>query len=314
MLLAPLLLLACNNDHPDTLEGAAENDPRPQQQDVPDTTDGEDLDTGGTGEPTTPDTDPEPIGAVCYPGPALDWSVCVDVVDYRDAWGADYAYPEPYNGSPQYNAPIRYVDLSVADPDLALAPNFVLDEFMQEYKGRYGVFQPHVIETLQVIRDAIGAPLTVNSGYRNVTYNAGVGGATYSRHLYGDAVDIASGSATLQELSALCDDLGAGFVSEYTSHVHCDWRDDPLDEVFFEETASSSRSGPPVSARLELDGDRLWAPADGFDEGEPLRRWTAYTPDGAVCAEATGASFTPPPEAAWVSVSVGGQLWLEADL
>lgn len=305
MLLPAALLLACAD--PDTLEGPDEHDTA-----APDTGGDTDTDSG----PTTPDTTPEVTAAVCYPGPKLDWTACVDVVDHHDTWGADYAYPSPYNDSPQYAVPARYVDLSRTDPDLALAPNFVLDEFMQEHKGRYGMFQPHVVETLQIMRDALGSALSINSAYRNVSYNAGVGGATYSRHMYGDAVDISNSSATLAELSALCDDMGAGFISEYTSHVHCDWRDDPLDEILFQtdDAEDTAHMSPPTAAHIEIDRGGLSAPAVGFDEGEPLRRWTAYTEDGTACAQSTGASFVPPAEAVRVTVWVGRQIWLEADL
>jgi uncharacterized protein YcbK (DUF882 family) len=67
-----------------------------------------------------------------------------------------------------------------------------------------------------------------------VTYNEGVDGATWSRHIYGDAVDMYSDTLSLAELAEACNDLGAGFTKLYTTHVHCDWRDHELDRAFFE--------------------------------------------------------------------------------
>ncbi|HET6291634.1 MAG TPA: D-Ala-D-Ala carboxypeptidase family metallohydrolase [Amycolatopsis sp.] len=48
---------------------------------------------------------------------------------------------------------------------------------------------------LQAMRHAMGdRPIDVNGGFRSVACNNAVGGATNSRHLYGDAVDLGAGS------------------------------------------------------------------------------------------------------------------------
>jgi hypothetical protein len=259
---------------------------------------------------------PIPSGQqACYLGADRTWETCLDLVDYDPAWGSDYDYPEPYQGSSQYIEPLRYVDLSAQDPDLKLAPNFVLSEFMSEAKGRYGVFQTHVVDHLQDIRDQTGGPITVNSGYRNVTYNAGVGGVSSSRHVYGDAVDMTSGVVGLSALGEICDAHGAGYVGYYDTHVHCDWRADPLDAAFY----GGARAGielpsSPLSAELVWAGRALRAPAQGWDEGQPLREWRAWSRDGRLLAEQTGASFTPPTEATRVEVVVGREVILEVEL
>ena len=218
-------------------------------------------DTGDTGEPIEPD----PSGQeACFPGADESWTTCLEVVDWDDAWGSDYDYPDPYNGSSQYLKPLRFIDLSAADPDLALAPNFVVDEFMQEWKGRFAIYQPHAVARMQQIRDRVGGAVTVNSGYRNVSYNASVGGAEYSRHMYGDACDMKSSSASLGDLGEICEDLGAGYVGYYDSHVHCDWRDDPLEAAFF-EPGRSAAVHPTTEFRAELQlGEVFRAPAEGW--------------------------------------------------
>lgn len=267
---AAVLLAACAQEVPRYREGPAESDTRypPSDTAEPDDPDAPVDDTGDPGDDDPDDDipDPEPTDSeVCYPGPDGDYSVCLPLVAWDSAWGDDYAYPEPLDGSAQYLAPAYFVDLASpgADPSLAIAENFVLDEVMQEWKGRLGLFQVHVVEKMQLVRDAIGGPLTVNSGYRNVTYNAGVGGATWSRHQYGDAIDIASSAASLESLGALCEDLGAGYIGWYTSHVHCDWRDDPLDEGFFP---------------AEADAACGHAGLTGTVDGRPLREWVRTAP------------------------------------
>ena len=70
-------------------------------------------------------------------------------------------------------------------------------------------------------------PLTINSGYRNPARNNAVGGAQNSRHMYGDAADIASNQNTWANLRAAAQTAGACSeplaLSGY-GHVHADWR------------------------------------------------------------------------------------------
>lgn len=248
-----LLLLACAPQlAPDIVkgpEGDQENDPNETAE--PDDT-GLPQDTGDTGDGPQPSTD-----EACYPGADESWTTCLPLVDYSTGWGEDYAYPEPLNGSALYRKPVRFVDLTQVDPTTMLAPNFRLDELMQEYKGRYAIAQPHAVERIQEVRDAVGGPVTVNSAYRNVTYNAGVGGATHSRHLYGDSFDIRSSAASLDALADHCQALGAGYIGWYESHIHCDWRDDPMSEAFF---------GPPGPPPQERSGCT-------DEDGPPLKEW-----------------------------------------
>lgn len=44
-------------------------------------------------------------------------------------------------------------------------------------------------QLLQPLRDALGAPIQINSGYRSARLNAAVGGVSTSRHLRGEAAD-----------------------------------------------------------------------------------------------------------------------------
>ena len=235
------------------------------------------------------------------------------LVSWDASWGSEYAYPEPYAGDAQYTAPTRFIELSVTDTSLAIAPNFSLAEVMSEDKGPYALFQIHAVESLQEIRDASGGPLTVNSAYRSVSYNEGVGGATYSRHMYGDGADLISSVYDLDELMDACEDAGADYTQLYEAHVHCDWREAPLDPSFYDVSSarslSAARSPSPehITAEIQVHGGLWTAPATGFEEGEPLRRWVARDADGAVLSRATGRSFVPPLGAAEVEVMVGAR-------
>lgn len=270
------------------------------------------IDDTGEGEDSAGDTGdigPAPTDIVaCYLGPARDYSVCLPVVAYDAAvFGGDYEYPDGSSSGQAYEPPMRFVDIAAHSTDLEIAPNFVLGEYLQEWKGRYGVMQNHVVDRLQDIRDQIGEPLTVNSGYRNPAYNVSIGGADLSRHMYGDAADIQSGSYSVEALGLVCEDLGADYVGLYeNSHTHCDWRYTQADSAFYGEV--HQRPMPSETAQIRAVGPVLTAPAQGFDEGEPFRRWTAYDSRGRVLISTTGREFQPPSGSVRVEVVVGGRV------
>src|SRR5690606_36979728 len=123
----------------------------------------------------------------------------------------------------------------------------------------------------QAVRSQLGVPLIVNSGYRNPAYNASVGGATLSRHMYGDAADVtAQGAVSLQAIINACVAHGADFTQLYTSHVHCDWRNDPLGHDFWPlgPSAGPILPGPPAAPTPASElPDGLWADAAPTRDG-----------------------------------------------
>ncbi|MFD3484396.1 D-Ala-D-Ala carboxypeptidase family metallohydrolase [Streptomyces sp. NPDC058665] len=83
---------------------------------------------------------------------------------------------------------------------------------------------------LEAMRHAMGdQPLRVTSGFRSQACNAAVGGASNSRHLYGDAADIGSGPHTLCGLAQNARNhgfngiLGPGYP-DHNDHAHVDHR------------------------------------------------------------------------------------------
>lgn len=278
---------------------------------VPPTGETETTDPGETtdGTETTPET--TPIREACFLGLDRANTTCIALTELTTL-PAEYVYPAPLDGSPQYLEPLAYIDLTVTDPLLNLAPNFVLEEVAQEWKGPYGVVQPHGIEHLQAMRDQLGA-LVVNSGYRNPDYNAAVGGATWSRHMYGDAFDLDPVSVTLDDLADSCYAEGADFVSVYVSHVHCDWRNSGLDDAFYGSAlmAGLMDLGPIQTADVVEFNGVFSAPAVGWDEGEPLRRWRAYDASGQWIDAAEEPTYVPPADAHRIVVNVGLLLEVE---
>ena len=82
---------------------------------------------------------------------------------------------------------------------MKLSKNFTLEEMVAtSHKGLQDTptlaaqqnLQKLCVLVLQPLRDALGAPVYINSGYRSKRLNARVGGVPNSRHLQGRAADI----------------------------------------------------------------------------------------------------------------------------
>jgi uncharacterized protein YcbK (DUF882 family) len=71
-----------------------------------------------------------------------------------------------------------------------LSRNFTLGEFQSKCGADTVLVHPALIVGIQAVRDAIGKPLTVNSGFRTVVHNEAVNGSPNSFHLYGMACDL----------------------------------------------------------------------------------------------------------------------------
>ena len=255
------------------------------------------------GEPDDSTGSPAPT-EVCFPGADESYGTCFALHAFDpDAPPAGYEYPAALGGDPNYRRPIAFIDLEELDGSTSVAPNFTLEELAQAYKGRWAIVQPHAIESLQALRDAAG-PLNVNSGYRSPAYNADIGGAGYSRHMYGDGFDLDPTGVTIDQLEALCEGEG-GVLVEYETHVHCDWRLDDVAIEFFGSPDAAAPVAPAFTASIERDGTRLHAPAEGFDEGEPVRRWIARDANDRVIVVSAGRSFVAPRGTARVDVTVG---------
>ncbi len=115
-----------------------------------------------------------------------------------------------------------------------LTKNFNLSEF----RCRDGSDVPeelmenvqHLAENLQVLRDHLGKPVRVISGYRSPTYNRKIGGARKSQHMVAKAADLkVSGmhpNDVRQEILTLIKEgkMVTGGVGRYTTFTHYDTR------------------------------------------------------------------------------------------
>lgn len=87
-----------------------------------------------------------------------------------------------------------------------LSEHFDSSEFVDRRTG--GIILPtqSFVSKLEDLRDRIGRPLPIVSGYRSPSTNRLVGGARRSWHLHGRAVDIPKGLVSVDQA------VGAGFT------------------------------------------------------------------------------------------------------
>lgn len=95
---------------------------------------------------------------------------------------------------------------------IELSPDFELDEFCQSDTAvRLGIdmtptpvvqqsLQALVQHILQPLRDALGKPIRITSGYRPLRLNTMIGGARTSQHVLGQAADIRVDGMTVKEV------------------------------------------------------------------------------------------------------------------
>jgi hypothetical protein len=152
------------------------------------------------------------VTTVTFPSGAV-----FDIVDSPED-GVDYS-------DPTAGAVVPLIDLQDR-MDEDLSRNFKVREFASKDGARYARISPDLVSALQSLRDTLDSPITINSGYRTPAQNQAVGGKPHSRHMAGQAADIASSGMSALDLaqSALntigCS-IGIGLGANY---IHVDVR------------------------------------------------------------------------------------------
>lgn len=106
-----------------------------------------------------------------------------------------------------------------------LSANFTAGEFKSKDGSQQWLVCPLLVSQLQTIRDRLGVPLKINSGYRSPEHNKKVGGASNSMHIYGNAADVACPSGiTPERFAGLAFHVGFTGIGVYNGRVHMDTR------------------------------------------------------------------------------------------
>lgn len=72
-----------------------------------------------------------------------------------------------------------------------------------------------VVKFAEKMRNALGVPVTVESGYRCYQHNRAVGGANGSGHTYGTALDLTTAKVSRERLAVLAELLGVPRIGIY---------------------------------------------------------------------------------------------------
>lgn len=112
------------------------------------------------------------------------------------------------------------------------------DFYWKEFESRDGATMPATVkknitllaQSLQALRDKIGKPILINSGYRSPSHNKRIGGVPNSQHTLGKAADIKvhglSPKQVAEEIEKLikAGKMKEGAIGVYSTFVHYDIR------------------------------------------------------------------------------------------
>lgn len=106
---------------------------------------------------------------------------------------------------------------------------FTQEEFACKHCGRLPErgLSVSLLCKLDKLREKVGHPIIVNSGYRCPEHNEEVGGVENSQHLLGCAADITCPNISVQELYSYALDIGFDGIGYYPddNFIHVDCRE-----------------------------------------------------------------------------------------
>lgn len=108
--------------------------------------------------------------------------------------------------------------------NINVSKNFKLREFQCKDGSQLVKLDSELLDRLQKLRDRINRPIIITSGYRTVSHNKKVGGASNSQHLYGKAVDIVVNGMSPKTLANHAEMVGFKGIGIYKTFVHVDVR------------------------------------------------------------------------------------------
>lgn len=110
---------------------------------------------------------------------------------------------------------------------MRITPNFKSEEFTCKCGCGQNKINERFVERLQILRNKIGVPVNVTSGYRCPTHSVRVGGSYNDAHTVGIAADIYANGLTSVQLARVAEDLGFGGIGIIDDKcVHVDIRDE----------------------------------------------------------------------------------------
>lgn len=122
-------------------------------------------------------------------------------------------------------------------------PSFSPQELACRGTGRLRIV-PAAMDKLQALRDRLGKPLIINSGYRSPEHNRAVGGAKGSKHMEGSAFDVSMSNHDPATFIEAAQAVGFRAIGTYPrqNFVHVDAR------------PNAARWGKPFPSRGKVPG------------------------------------------------------------
>ena len=112
----------------------------------------------------------------------------------------------------------------------ALSKNFTREEFKCPCGCTRQMVDSELVEKMQAVREKLGKPIKITSGYRCIPHNAAVKGSSGSKHRYGMAADWRTANRSINPvaLGILAQAVGFGGIGIYWhsrgAFVHADTR------------------------------------------------------------------------------------------
>ena len=106
--------------------------------------------------------------------------------------------------------------------DIQLTEKFWLSEFACDDQVDIDM---RLVKELQKLRDFIGKPINITSGYRTPERNKRIGGSSKSKHMEGIAADIYVDGMSTEELYYIVKHFNFNGIGIYNYHVHVDVRE-----------------------------------------------------------------------------------------
>lgn len=112
------------------------------------------------------------------------------------------------------------------DANEKVGKHFKVKEFACKDGSQVVFIDSYLVSILDILRNKIGKPVIINSGYRTPTRNDAVGGAKYSYHMRGMAADIRVNGMSAKQIA---NELNTIVPNEcgiivYNTWVHIDTR------------------------------------------------------------------------------------------
>jgi len=181
---------------------------------------------GGEGQPKVAPADPPYGPEITYPsGLHLEELVRADELSaaYPDPLGGRLPFP----GFEHHYAPVEYFIDTAALPaetrQAQVTEHFTLHDFVwipERNQDRYVYIDAEIVWRVEELRRAWGGRIVPVSTYRSPAYNRSVGGAFFSRHMYGDAVDInVPDASAARDFYNLARALEVDFIDAYGNTI-----------------------------------------------------------------------------------------------